>query len=194
QDATEYGRFGDQRAYDTEAARYTDSLIQQSFNNAQQTRQLNENAAQLALENSRYDTEYADLLKQRAFENALNAQNTASLISSRNAAAAPGAEDLWDVDPSGAGAAASTVPTPAGTGSIYGPATPTGGSSSAPAGTSNQTGGASAAVIEDIYGRMVMGMKMGGTAQDAAKYLVGLVSAGTLTEAQAEKIAARLGI
>jgi hypothetical protein len=196
QDATEYGRFGDQRAYDTEAARYADSLIQQSFNNAQQTRQLNENTAQQGLENSRYDTEYADLLKQRAVENALNAQNTASLIASRNAAGALGAEDPWDVDPSGAGAPASQVPALGGLGSILGGLIAAGGgSSSAAAGTAKQTGGASAAVLEDIYGRIVNGRAMHITTEkDAAAYLTGLIEAGTLTEAQALQLADRLGL
>jgi hypothetical protein len=71
QDSTDYSRFFDQRSYDTEAAQYKDKLIQQSFDNAMQTRAANEGAAQQALNNQRYDTEYADQMAQQAFENSL---------------------------------------------------------------------------------------------------------------------------
>ncbi|MDR1328922.1 MAG: hypothetical protein LBK23_04910, partial [Oscillospiraceae bacterium] len=165
QDATEYGRFGDQRAYDTEAARYTDSLIQQSFNNAQQTRQLNENSAQLALENSRYDTEYADLLKQRAVENALNAQNTASLIASRNAAGAAD-EDLWDVDLNGDGA-------------------DNAGANTQPARLGGQA--------EAAYSQALRDLQDGRSKVDVMNSLNALVVKGVLTAAQAAQIAAQLG-
>jgi hypothetical protein len=78
QDSTDYSRFFDQRSYDTEAAQYKDKLIQQSFDNAIQTRTLNENAAQQALNNQRYDTEYADQMAQQAFENSLAQQRLSS--------------------------------------------------------------------------------------------------------------------
>jgi hypothetical protein len=237
QDATDYGRFTDQRTYDTNAARYIDDLIQQNFVNSLSQQSATQQTAQQALENSRYDTEYADLLKQRQFENALaeqqaalDARNTSSLIASRAAAAtattapidyetlfaemdkqkdpeawlrlnyaalgipagqiaglleryAATAKESSDYAKSLAAAQAAV----AGTGNYAGPPTP------ANLLADRYANAALSAAAETAYKQAGAVLILGGTTA-AAKHLVGLVSAGTITEAEAEAIANRLGI
>jgi hypothetical protein len=227
QDATEYNQFANQLAYDTDAARYQDSLIQQAFTNALATRTANENTAQLALENQRYDTEYANQLQQQAISNAL-AQQTAAASAARAAASAasttetaqdtttPTFETLYaDMLASGspeaflaarykdyglaysqlnnilsayntwaanrkATEAALTLPA-AGTGGVYGPPTP-----------SKNT--ALSAAAQTAFSQVASVLAMGGSKVNASALLISLVEKGTITEAEAVRIANEIGM